>query len=263
MILRPVVDSLIEELRARRIDVLIIDPFVSCHRVSENDNNAIDRVVKEWGRVAHEANCAVELVHHTRKPSNGESEATTDSARGAKALTDACRSVITINRMTERESEKAEVKNPRFYFRTVNDKNNLAPPPTDSVWYKLESVALGNGQSFGDEGDNVGVVVRWQWPNPADLASRGDLRRVQERVSEKQWRESRQANEWVGKAVAEILGLDPQADRSRIVALLEAWIEAGHFKIVEGRDANRQPRKFVEVGAWEEEILATPSGAPL
>jgi RecA-family ATPase len=76
-IIRPVVDSLIEELKAKSIDVLSVDPFVSCHHVTENDNNAIDRVAKEWG--------AVELVHHTRKPSNGETEATTDSARGAKA----------------------------------------------------------------------------------------------------------------------------------------------------------------------------------
>jgi hypothetical protein len=265
-VVRAVVDSLIEELKAKRIDVIIVDPFVSCHRVIENDNNAIDRVVKEWGRVAHEANCAVELVHHTRKPSNGESEATTDSARGAKALTDACRSVVTINRMTPRDGEDAGVQNHRFYFRTVNDKNNLAPPPPPqaSVWYKFESVALENAQYFGDVGDNVGVVVRWKWPDASALVSTGDLRRVQERVAAGKWRKDPQATDWVGRAVAEVLGLDrkSKSDRARIRELLKGWIDTGRLKIVDGLDGNRQRREFVEVGMWEQEIPATPQGAP-
>ena len=37
-------------------DVLIIDPFVSSHEVPENDNGAMDRIVKEWGRVAQRGN---------------------------------------------------------------------------------------------------------------------------------------------------------------------------------------------------------------
>jgi AAA domain len=103
VILRPVVDALITEVFARKIDVLIIDPFVSCHRVAENDNNAIDVVVKEWGRVADAANCAVELVHHIRK---GEQEVTAESARGGSAFIDAARVVRTVNRMTEDQAKK-------------------------------------------------------------------------------------------------------------------------------------------------------------
>jgi RecA-family ATPase len=82
----------------RKIDVLTIDPFVSSHEVSENDNRAIDAVVKAWGRLADECNCSINLVHHVRK-GNG-TEANADSARGAKALVDAARSVIVFNRMT-------------------------------------------------------------------------------------------------------------------------------------------------------------------
>ena len=51
----------------RKIDVIVIDPFVSSHEVPENDNTAQDMVVKEWGRVADRGNCAVHLVDHTRK----------------------------------------------------------------------------------------------------------------------------------------------------------------------------------------------------
>jgi AAA domain len=52
MILAPVVESLIAEIVARQVDVIVIDPFVSSHKVAENDNGAMDTVINEWGRVA-------------------------------------------------------------------------------------------------------------------------------------------------------------------------------------------------------------------
>lgn len=63
----PVIDRLIDELNSKRIDVLIVDPFISSHQVSENDNPAMDMVAKAWARVADHANAAISLVHHTRK----------------------------------------------------------------------------------------------------------------------------------------------------------------------------------------------------
>jgi hypothetical protein len=42
----PVVDAVMETIRSNRIDVMTVDPFVSSHRVTENDNNAIEMVVK-------------------------------------------------------------------------------------------------------------------------------------------------------------------------------------------------------------------------
>jgi hypothetical protein len=46
-IMEPVVESIIAEIKARDIDVLTIDPFVSSHEVPENDNGAIDLVIKK------------------------------------------------------------------------------------------------------------------------------------------------------------------------------------------------------------------------
>jgi hypothetical protein len=45
-IARPLVDALTAEIIARGIDVVVIDPLVSCHEVGENDNTAMDMVVK-------------------------------------------------------------------------------------------------------------------------------------------------------------------------------------------------------------------------
>jgi len=55
-IVHPVVDSLVAELIRLKIDIIKIDPFVSSHTVPENDNGAMDMVVKEWGKVADRAN---------------------------------------------------------------------------------------------------------------------------------------------------------------------------------------------------------------
>ena len=64
--LTPAVDHILAHIQQHQIDVIIVDPFVSSHRLSENDNGQMDLVVKAWGRVAELGNCAVELVHHVK-----------------------------------------------------------------------------------------------------------------------------------------------------------------------------------------------------
>jgi hypothetical protein len=157
MISRPVIDALVDEIIARKIDVLVIDPFVSCHEVPENDNTAMDMIVKEWGKVADRGKCGVHLVDHTRKMGGAETEVTVESSRGGKAKTDGCRGVRVVNRMTKEEGGKAGVENHRLYFRTYDDKPNLTPPADTSDWFKLKSVSLGNGPNGGD---SVGVVTK-------------------------------------------------------------------------------------------------------
>ena len=82
VIVQPVVDSLVAEIIKRKIDVVIIDPFVSCHEVAENDNPAMDRVVKEWGKVADRGNCGESA---SRQPA-GRWRARRDPARCRRAL---------------------------------------------------------------------------------------------------------------------------------------------------------------------------------
>lgn len=248
MIVRPIVDALVAEILQHQIDVVIIDPFVSCHEVAENDNTAQDMVVKEWGRVADRGNCAVHLVDHTRKMSGMESEVTTESARGAKAKTDACRVVRAVNRMTKDEGEKAGVENHRLYFRTYNDKANLHPPADKSEWYRLMSVDLPNGP-VGGPGDSVGVVTAWKYPDPLADMTAADFDRVAVVIRRGNWRENAQAAAWVGKAVAEALELDAsnKADRAKIAAMLNVWRSSGALRVVERQDEKREVKKFIEV----------------
>jgi RecA-family ATPase len=79
----PTVDAIKRTIVENQIDVMIVDPFVSSHAVTENDNTKIDAVAKAWGRIAGETNCAIELSHHTRKGAHGQFEHAVEDARGA------------------------------------------------------------------------------------------------------------------------------------------------------------------------------------
>lgn len=241
-IIRPEMEALAHEIGAREIDVLIIDPFVSSHHVSENDNGAIDLLAKEWARLADYCNCAIELVHHTRK-TNGE-EATTESARGATALLGAARSGRVLNKMTDGMKADAGVKDdPATYFAVSRDKANLAPVGK-RVWRRMASVRLANG-------DDVGVAEAWEWPDAFDGVSVDDLLAVQRSLEGRAFRYSDKAGEaWAGCAVADVLGLDATADRKRIKLMIEAWLKSGALTKVMIKDETRRERPCLEVGEW-------------
>ncbi len=183
-----------------------------------------------------------------------------EDMRGAVALLSAARSGRVLNIMSSEEAERAGVEQRRLYFRVDNGKANLAPPPTDrSSWFKMASVDLGNGRDpegpldFNADGDSVGVVTTWQWPDPLAGVTTADLRAVQEEVrATGPWRENVQANDWVGKPIARVLKLDAgdKAHREKIKRLLKIWIENGMFAVVSGTNDKGRPTPFVEVGAW-------------
>ena len=144
----PVVGRLISEITRLQIDVLTVDPFVSSHRVPENDNGAIDAVAKTWSRIARTCNCAVEVAHHIRKPASGSTaEITVDDARGAGALKDAGRSLRVLNVMSKEEAETISIKpvQRRCYFHIDDGKANMKPPAENIDWRKIVSVPLDNG----------------------------------------------------------------------------------------------------------------------
>lgn len=242
LINKPELDALACEIEARGIDVLVIDPFVSSHQASENDNGGIDLVAKEWARLADRCDCAIELVHHTRK-TNGE-EATTESGRGASALLAAARSGRVLNKMSDGMKAEAGVQDdPATYFSITRDKTNLAPVG-GRVWRRMASVQL-------DNGDSVGVAEVWEWPDAFDGLTVEDLLSVQRALDGKQLRYSDQAGDaWAGVAVAEVLRLDATADRRRIKKMIETWIKSGALKKVKIPDAKRMDRPCLEVGKW-------------
>jgi len=237
-----VIEELKSQLLERSIDVLIIDPFVSSHRVNEMDNGKIDIVAKQWIRIAEECNCAIELVHHTRKL-NGI-EASTDASRGASSLINAARSARVLQRLSDQELEEAGVAaDGCTYFSVKRDKSNLAKSGGRET-YRTVSVDLG-------QGDQVGVVEAWRKPRLMEGFGWRDLQMVQEAIDGRDLRYSEQAGEaWAGHKIAEVLCLDPRSDKRRLKKFIEAWLESGALKKVTKKHANGKTVPVIEVGNW-------------
>jgi hypothetical protein len=250
-----VVQDIIRTIQDRKIDVVIIDPFVTCHRVNENDNAAIERVVKSWSHIAEATNSAVMLVHHSKK--TGGDGATVEDGRGASALLAAARSARSLNTMTKEEAKNAgvEERDRRLYFRSDIGKANLARPAEAADWFKLASVDLGNyGDDFWQEGDNVGVVTAWRYPVATmPPVSNADIRRAQQSIRDGgPWRfDQRSVREpWVGIPIARALNLDRENNlmKKNIVRLIDSWLDEGLLKRVPGQNAHREQKEYIEVG---------------
>lgn len=249
VIAEPVVKELIETLRKNAIDVFIVDPFISTHQVTENDNNAIDLVAKKWAKIAGIANCAVDLIHHTRKTYGAE--LTVEDGRGASALHAAVRSARVLNVMTDADANKFGVEQRRAYFKVENGKSNLSPPPDAADWFHFEPVSLGNGPANNvlEGGDSVGVVTKWKVPDPLDGVTGRDFEKAATAIRGGEWRADPQAKSWVGHAVATALCLDiaVKSKRAKVAGLIKIWIASGSLIVVDGEDEKRNPRKFVQV----------------
>ncbi|MGY6568518.1 MAG: AAA family ATPase [Salinarimonas sp.] len=255
-IVEPFMGEMVAEIRRKEIDVVIVDPFVSTHEAPENDNGAMQRVTAAWVRIADEAQCGVELVHHVAK---GQGEVTADSARGGGAFKDKVRSMRVFNVMTREEGEKAGVDDPRSYFRVDFGKVNMVASGR-SQWRRFASVSLGNGQGLPKGGDEIGVVEPWRWPSPDDIDARAAAARaavvadvpaatlagLKVRLGAGDYRAHEASNNWAGRLIAEIFGLDHQGDKAQIKAMLAAWIEAGELEIVDLPDAHRKPKPHIK-----------------
>lgn len=243
---RHVVDRIIQEIKKKQIDVLIIDPLIKVHHVNENDNAEMDIVAKAFSRIAEEGDCSVMLVHHSRK---GSGEASTDDLRGASAVRDAAREVRTLNTMTADEAKGGNipVEERRSYIRIDRGKYNLTPPPDVASWIKLQSVPLANG-------DNVGVVTPFEYRRVSEIRVNGeDIRRCLKALAEGgPWRADPRATDerWVGIAIASALVRDLSNDQVRrgIVQLQKKWTQIGILREKELPGPGRKPRSYVLPG---------------
>lgn len=239
--------AIVAELASRKIDVLIIDPFISSHGLAENDNAAIDLVAKEWSRIASQAGCAVILVHHARK--TGGEAVTAESSRGASSLVDAARGGLALNTMSESEADKFGIDRTdrRRYFRADDAKPNRAPPGSGQ-WFHLVSVDLENGPNGGD---SVGVATPWSPPDPFDDVTVEHLRETQRRLAAGTWGENAQASDWAGKVVADVVGLDPddKADKAKASSILKTWIRNKSLIVIHEKNSNGRDRPVVKIGS--------------
>lgn len=145
----PFVDRLVAYIKDHGIELIVIDPFVSSHRSSENDNSKVDDVVQIYKSIAAVTGCSIVLVHHTRKGS-GDEVPTIEASRGGKALSDGCRVgeiILPIPQLDKKLYGLSDYES-RDIVRMDSVKANYSRKGT-GVYFKLESVKLPNGDWVG------------------------------------------------------------------------------------------------------------------
>lgn len=240
----PLIMSLIESIRGK-IDVVIVDPFISTHSIPENDNTGIDLMAKAWGRIAEEGECAVHLVHHASK---GGASDSADASRGASALAAAARYVRNLAQMTDKEAKAFGIREDelrRHVGIRVTKQNNSAISGTE--WFKLGSIAIGNDPDPAAPGDVVGIVEPFepQIEKPdlpamvgAALDALSDPRNIYNFGSPN----------WFGYAIAEQLGIDGKAHRDLIESLIEFMLKYGAIETYNNPGKNGRARDCVRGG---------------
>ena len=242
-----------------RIDVVILDPFIAFHSAAENDNSAIDAVVKRLVAIATRTKCSIEIGHHVRKGNGAglRQEVTVDDARGGSSIIGAVRSARVINRMSIAEAELAKVDSTRknFYVRVDIGKRNMAPPPERATWYRLCNVEIANG-------DQVQALALWEFPEVFDGVTVGDTEYIREMVRLKNYRANSRSEDWLGLVVAQRLRLDVtnKSDIVKIQRLIGVWLKNGVFKKAKLLDEQRHERDFYVSGVGGDNVVPFPRG---
>lgn len=235
-----------------KIDVWSVDPLVTLHSVSENDNTKMAVVTGIFAQIAHETRCAIHLVHHTRKGDGGE--VTVEDMRGAGSLASTARAVRVISPMTLEEARVAGIKpTDRFrYFRVTNGKSNLSARTGVGEWRQLISYPMGNqerGNFVGEPQDFVAVAAKWSWPSAASLIENVTAEQLVAIKANMRGgkRENAQSLDWAGHAVARILemDMDDPGEKDTVKRMLKAWIAAGHMKVETQFTEKREQKKFI------------------
>jgi hypothetical protein len=159
----PLLLRLVEVIKRRAIDAVIIDPLVKAHGVEENSNPAMDFVVGTLASVAVEHDCAVDAPHHLRK---GTPEAgNADQGRGGGAFKDGARLNYTLTTMTEEEAKSFGVGEDERHalIRMDSAKVNITRAGA-ARWFRIVGVRIGNGTELYPNGDEVQTVEPWTPP---------------------------------------------------------------------------------------------------
>ena len=232
-----------------KIDVVLIDPFIRCHQIGENDNVAIAKVVTFFEQIAQQGNCGVALYHHTRKVNNSNAETTVDSARGASSFADACRSIRVFETMSKSEATKMGIEQDRSVFSSFHGKLNYAVPISQKTWYRIASVNLFEQDihHLDANPETTGAVERWTPPAAVELTDE-QIDLVKEQfVGEPRWRDwtTSRPNMWAGDAVAHALDLDANDDKDRLKQILAGLLHDKVLRKLEGRDTRRNRCMFI------------------
>jgi hypothetical protein len=236
----PMADRIVATIQANAIDVLIVDPFAETFEGDENDNSELKWAAVLWRDIARRTNCAVLLVHHTKKYTGSDKGAgDADAARGGGALVGVARIVSTLFSMSEADAKRlgVEIEKRNNYLRFDDAKANLTLVTFASRWFEKRTFTLPNATA-DIPADEVGVLVPWKPPRLLDqldtatiwkildVLDRGTIADNGEPIGDPYCLvNAGKTKRWAGHVIKRYL---PQAEDAAIKKqILDVWIESG------------------------------------
>jgi hypothetical protein len=242
--------QLAQFLRDAAIDLLVIDPFVQIHTVSENVNEEIEQVMMALRDISVTANCALHLVHHTRKPPAGTSHQAGDivAVRGGGAIVGDAHFVFTLADMGQADGENLGVAEAdRKKFIRLDDAKGKVAPPSGALWFERVGVMM----PYGLMGEEVGVLVprSFEQSQGANDVPTFTVVKILKEIDQR-WRDgnpfsgSQQSPRCVVPVMTQKHGMGAKAARR----LLSQWIVNGMVAVEEFNSDSKA--KGLKVVAW-------------
>lgn len=165
------INKMIEEIRAKKIDVVLLDPMVEFHEAEESDNAQMRKVMGCAREIIVATGCAGYIGTHTRKPDKSSSKGFAgdmDAIRGASAQVGAARIVHTLLLASADDAKRWGMEDSHLnYVRLDMAKNNLGRRWAEPRWFKFDEIPIGM------ERELVGVL------RPAHLAGEAEPDRLE------------------------------------------------------------------------------------
>lgn len=238
-------------IRDRRIDAVILDPMIKLAGVPENDNTAVDFVMRLLVGIADSCNVAIMLLHHVRKGSLEPGSA--DAARGAKSLIDAARLAFTIAPMSPEEAKTFGILEAerRRLIRLDNAKANILPPAATARWFRLASVSLGNATPEYPDGDSVQALDTWIPPDAWDGLTNEKLNCILDDIDAGTEGGERYSDNNAAKSRAVwrvVQQHSPEKTEGQCREIIKTWLKTGLLTVVEYTSPRRhEPAKGLAV----------------
>jgi hypothetical protein len=214
----------------RKIDVIMLDPFVKSHSIGENENSLIDEVASVLTDLAAKYDIAADTPHHTSKGAAEPGNA--GRGRGASAMVDAGRLVKTLSPMSSEEARLFGIAEAdrKQYIRLDNGKVNIIRAGGNPQWFQLVGVKIGNGTELYPNGDEVQTVTPWMPPNLWSDLSVATLNQILDRINEgmpdgERYTDSSAAKDRAAWRI--VVELAPGKSEGQAREIIKTWVKNG------------------------------------
>lgn len=149
---KKLIERIIKHATSRRVARLVFDPLIRFHRCDENDNGAMDVLMRVFAEMAARIQCAISVAHHSNKKGGGDdANGNMNNARGASSVLSAARIGHTMNVMGQKDAKRLGITEDqrKWFVRIDSAKGNMSSPTGEAHWLRRISVDIDNEDAVG------------------------------------------------------------------------------------------------------------------